>query len=64
MPDLQQDFPDPRPFGQWWRELRAIADADPDGDAAGNDQESFREMYDDGLDPKEAYDAVWEDFRR
>lgn len=51
-------------FDAWWRELREIADADPDGDSAGHDQDSFREMWQDGLTPEEAYDTVWEDARR
>jgi hypothetical protein len=51
-------------FDRWWRDLREIADADPYGDAAGPDQESFREFYDEGYSPRDAYLMVWEDARR
>jgi hypothetical protein len=51
-------------FNAWWRELREIADEDPDGDCAGHDQESFRSMWEDGMSPDDAYQTAWEDARR
>lgn len=51
-------------FDEWWRALREIAAADPDGDSAGPDQESFRDWWEDGESPEDAYASVWEDIRR
>lgn len=51
-------------FDAWWLELRAIAAADPYGDSAGPDKESFREMWADAMTPEEAYYEVWSDMRR
>lgn len=51
-------------FDAWWQELRALADADPEGDSAGPDQESFEEWWLSGMSPGDAYSIVWEDARR
>lgn len=63
-PDEYRDQVSQADFDTWWRELRAIAGEDPACDCVGDDQESFRETWEIGVTPEDAYASAWEDARR
>lgn len=49
----------PTPFPEWWKQLRALADADPNGDIIGSDQEVYRLMWEGEYTPEEAFEEAY-----